>query len=237
MIQKEGRTMNRIYGYVRVSTMHQKVDRQIENIKKIYPEAVIIAESYTGTSMDRPQWNKLYKQLKPGDTVIFDEVSRMSRNASEGFQVYKELFDKGVNLVFLKESTLNSENFREAMQAKIDLTGTDIDLILAGVNAYLMKLAENQIRTAFETAEHEVDFLHKRISEGVQKAQAEGKRIGTEPGRKLTTKKSIENKEIIRKHAKDFGGTLTDKELMKMTNLARNTYYKYKRQIKEEISE
>ena len=107
--------MNRIYGYVRVSTMHQKVDRQIENIKKIYPEAVIIAESYTGTSMDRPQWNKLYKQLKPGDTVIFDEVSRMSRNASEGFQVYKELFDKGVNLVFLKESTLNSENFREAM--------------------------------------------------------------------------------------------------------------------------
>ena len=141
---------NRIYGYARVSTKMQKTERQIENIKKAFPEAVIIAESYTGTKMDRPKWNELYKQLKKGDTVVFDEVSRMSRNAEAGFQIYKELFDKGVDLVFLKESTLNTSNFREAMQAKIALTGSDVDLILEGVNKFLMKLAENQIKSAFE---------------------------------------------------------------------------------------
>ena len=224
---------NRIFGYARVSTKMQKTERQIENIKKAFPEAVIIAESYTGTKMDRPKWNELYKQLKKGDTEVFDEVSRMSRNAEEGFQVYKELFDKGVDLVFLKESTLNTSNFREAMQAKIALTGSDVDLILEGVNKFLMKLAENQIKSAFETAEHEVDFLHQRISEGVRRAQADGKRVGTEKGRKLTTKKSIESKEIIKKHSKDFGGTLNDIELMKMTGLSRNTYYRYKRELKE----
>lgn len=224
---------NRIFGYARVSTKMQKTERQIENIKKAFPEAVIIAESYTGTKMDRPKWNELYKQLKKGDTVVFDEVSRMSRNAEEGFQVYKELFDKGVDLVFLKESTLNTSNFREAMQAKIALTGSDVDLILEGVNKFLMKLAENQIKSAFETAEHEVDFLHQRISEGVRRAQADGKRVGTEKGRKLTTKKSIESKEIIKKHSKDFGGSLNDIELMKMTGLSRNTYYRYKRELKE----
>lgn len=227
--------MKRIFGYCRVSTKMQKTERQIENIRKLYPEAVIVSEAFTGTSMNRPEWNKLYKQLKEGDTVVFDEVSRMSRNAEEGFKIYQELFSKGVNLIFLKESTLNTENFKQAIQAKIDLTGSDIDLILEGVNRYLMKLAENQIKTAFETAEHEVDFLHKRISEGVRRAQISGKRIGTEKGRTLVTKKSIEAKKIIQKHSKDFGGTLNDIELMKMINLSRNTFYKYKKQIKAEI--
>ena len=224
---------NRIYGYVRVSTMKQKVDRQIANIKAKYPDAIIIAESYTGTSMNRPQWNKLFNQLHEGDTVVFDEVSRMSRSAEEGFAVYQALFNKGVNLIFLKESTLNTSNFKQAMQSKVELTGSDVDLILEGVNKYLMKLAENQIKSAFATAEHEVDFLHQRISEGVRRAQADGKRVGTEKGRKLTTKKSIESKEIIKKHSKDFGGSLNDIELMKMTGLSRNTYYRYKRELKE----
>lgn len=224
---------NRIYGYCRVSTKMQKTDRQIENIRKQFPEAIIVEESFTGTSMDRPQWNKLFNQLHEGDTIVFDEVSRMSRNAEEGFETYKTLFDMGVNLIFLKETTLNTSNFREALEARIALTGTDIDLILEGVNKYLMKVAENQIRTAFETSEHEVDFLHKRISEGVRRAQANGKRVGTEPGRKLVTKKSLENKEIIKKHSKDFGGSLNDIELMKMTGLSRNTYYRYKKELRE----
>lgn len=223
----------RIYGYCRVSTMKQNVERQIENIKAAYPDAVIVAEAYTGTKMDRPAWNKLCKQLKSGDTVVFDEVSRMSRNAEEGFQTYKDLYERGVNLIFLKESTLNTDNFKQAMAAQIALTGSDIDMILEGVNAYLMKLAENQIKAAFKTAEHEVDFLHKRISEGVRRAQANGARVGTEKGRKLTTKKSIAAKEVIQKHSKSFGGSLNDKELMAMTGLSRNTFYKYKRELQE----
>ena len=62
------------YGYCRISTPQQNIDRQIRNIKKEYPNALIIEEVYTGTSQDRPEWNKLYKVLKPNDTIIFDSV-------------------------------------------------------------------------------------------------------------------------------------------------------------------
>lgn len=223
---------SRVYGYARISTMKQSIQRQIDNIKAVCPDAVIITEAYTGTKMDRPAWNKLMKQLHEGDTVVFDEVSRMSRNAEEGYTVYRELYDRGVNLVFLKESTLNTDNFRKT--AQIAMTGNDVDVILKGINDYLMILAENQIKAAFATAQHEVDFLHKRTSEGVRRAQAEGKQIGIEKGRKLTTKKSIAKKEEIRKYSKEFGGTLNDTEVMKITGLARNTYYKYKAEMKAE---
>ena len=63
-----------VYGYARISTMKQSIQRQIDNIKSIYPNAVIITEEYTGTKMDRPNWNKLVKNLTPGDTIVFDEV-------------------------------------------------------------------------------------------------------------------------------------------------------------------
>lgn len=226
--------MSRIYGYARVSTMKQSIERQIANIKKAYPEAVIIEEAYTGTKMDRPKWNSLERQLKSGDTLVFDEVSRMSRNAEEGFQVYKELYERGVNLIFLKESTLNTENFRKT--AQISMTGIDFtDAIIKGVNEALMILAENQIKSAFETAQHEVDFLHQRTSEGVRRAQANGKRVGLEKGAKLTTKKSIKSKELILKHSKDFQGSLSDVECMKLIGLARNTYYKYKNELREAL--
>ena len=228
----------RIYGYARVSTMKQKVERQIENLKAVYPEATIIAESYTGTKMNRPQWNCLIKKIKEGDTIVFDEVSRMSRNAEEGIEVYKELYNKGVNLIFIKESTLNTDNFREAQKSQIPLTGNDEDLIFEGINNYLMKLAENQIRTAFESAEKEVNFLRQRIREGIQHKEATTDwKSGNKPGAKLTTKKSIESKEVILKHSKDFGGTLNDIELMKMTNLSRNTFYKYKKELKAEYED
>lgn len=226
---------SRVFGYARVSTKKQSIERQIANIKKAYPEAVIISEAFTGTKMDRPAWTKLEKQLRSGDTLVFDELSRMSRNAEEGFKTYKELYDRGVSLIFLKESTLNTDNFRKT--AQVTLTGEDVDVILEGVNKYLMLLAENQIKTAFETSQHEVDFLHKRTSESVRRAQAQGKQVGILKGQKLTTKKSIKAKETIIKHSKDFEGSLSDSEVMKLTGLARNTFYKYKREIKAQLDQ
>ena len=89
-----------IYGYARISTPQQSIDRQIRNIKTECENACIVREAYTGTKINRPEWTKLYKKLKQGDTIIFDEVSRMSRNADEGIQTYLELFDKGIDLIF-----------------------------------------------------------------------------------------------------------------------------------------
>ena len=66
-------------------------------------------------------------------------------------------------------------------------------------------------------------------------AKLEGKQIGLEKGTKLTTKKSIAAKEIIRTHAKAFGGPLSDAECQKLCEISRNSYYKYKAELKAEM--
>lgn len=226
-----------IFGYARISTVKQKLERQIDNIKREYPGAVIITEEYTGTTTDRPKWNKLVEQIKEQAakdteiTLVFDEVSRMSRNAKEGFRDYKMLYDMGINLVFLKERHIDTDNFRQALQSKVAMTGTDVDIILSAVNEYMMKLAERQIEIAFQTAQAEVDYLHQRTSEGVRKAQAAGKQVGRAKGATIETKKAIKAKEKIQKHSRDFNGNLSDLECMKLIGIARNTFYKYKKEL------
>ena len=222
------------YGYCRKSKPKQNIERQIRNVKAAYPDAIIIEEAYTGTTINRKEWNKLYKAVKPGDTIIFDSVSRMSRNAEEGFTAYQELYNRGVELVFLKEPHINTATFKKAMETAVPMTGTTVDYILEGINKYLMALAKEQIVIAFNQAEKEVQDLHQRTKEGIETARLNGKQIGQKPGAKLVTKKSIAAKEEIRKHSKDFGGSLNDADCMKLTRLARNTYYKYKRELKSE---
>lgn len=223
-----------VYGYARTSTAKQNIDRQIRNIEREYPNAIIIQEAYTGTKIDRSEWNRLFATAKEGDTVVFDSVSRMSRNADEGFAVYEELYKRGVNLVFLKEHHIDTATYRKALESNVPLTGTNVDFILEGVNKYLLTLAKEQIRLAFEQAEKEVEDLHQRTREGIETARLAGKQIGQKTGAKLITKKSIAAKEIIIRNSKDFNGTLSDKEVMQLTGLARNTYYKYKAQLKQE---
>lgn len=224
-----------LYGYTRISTRKQSIERQIRNIKADYPEAAIIQEAYTGTKIDRKEWNKLYSTVKENDTIVFDSVSRMSRNADEGFTTYEELFNRNINLVFLKEPHINTSVYRNALENTVPLTGTTVDYILEGVNKYLMALAKEQIRLAFEQSEKEVTDLHQRTREGIETARLNGKQIGQKQGATLTTKKSIAAKEVIKKHSKDFCGTLDDAEVMKLSGLSRNTYYKYKRELREAV--
>lgn len=216
--------------------MKQNIERQITNIKREYPNAVIVTEEYTGTKINRPAFDKLIKNVSAGDTIVFDEVSRMSRNAEDGFKLYEELFNKGVNLVFIKEPHINTATYKKALESNVSMTGTNVDFILDGVNKFLMALAKEQIELAFKTAQAEVDFLHQRTSEGVQRAILNGKKVGglTTKGTKLTTKKSVEMKGRIKELSKDFAGSNTDKEVIAILGIARNSYYKYKRELLEE---
>lgn len=223
--------MSTIYGYARVSTIRQKLERQIDNIKVVCPEAVMITEKYTGTSIDRPAFTKLLEKLKEGDTIIFDSVSRMSRTAEEGYNLYMVLYQKGVNLRFIKEPMIDTDVFRQT--AQLAMTGTEVDYVLEGINKYLMILAEKQIKIAFDQAEKEVTDLHKRISEGLNQAKIRGSQVGREQGRKYASKKSSDIKTKITKMSKDFNGSMNDKEVIEVLKIARNTYYKYKRELIE----
>ena len=229
-----------IYAYCRVSTKHQRIARQITNITELYPKAVIIREFYTGTKQDRPNWNKLIEQIKTGDTIVFDSVSRMSRNAQEGFKDYKMLYQQGIHLVFLNEPLINTSVFDSTKSNLLSIqveTGNEaVDNFFKGnvrlINDFLMALAEEQIKAAFEQSEKEVTDLHSRISQGMREAKRNGTHIGLPKGTTLTTKKSIECKAIIKKHSKDFGGSLDDPDVIKLCGCSRNSYYKYKKEIK-----
>ncbi len=236
--------MCKTYGYCRISRKEQNIDRQIRNIKAAYPDAIIVQEAYTGTKVEgRKEFERLIAKADSSTRIVFDSVSRMSRNAEMGFQVYQGLFQRGVEVVFLKEPQINTETYRASMERQVSSTvesgdiATDelINAITNAINRYTMRLAEKQIYLAFQQAEKEVEDLHQRTKEGIETARLAGKQIGAVKGKKLHVKKADKAKELIRKYSKDFDGSLNDIETMKLVGVANNTYYKYKKELKEAL--
>lgn len=235
--------MCRVYGYCRISRKEQNIERQERNIKLEYPDAIIVKEAFTGTKIEgRKEFLWILKAVEAGDTIVFDSVSRMSRNAEEGFTEYQRLFDKGIELVFLKEPQINTATYKAAMEAKLQTVSTGdaaadrlTAAIMAAIQEYMMNLAKRQIQLAFEQAQKEVDDLHQRTREGIETARLHGKQIGQKPGNKLVVKKAADAKKAIKKNCKEFGGQLTDAEAMLLAHVSKPTFYKYKREIREEL--
>lgn len=236
------------YGYCRISTAKQNIERQERNILQLFPKAHIVKETFTGTRIvGRKDWNQLYKKIiKQAETkkvrVIFDSVSRFSRNANEGCELYEDLFRRGVTLVFLKERHIDTDVYRETLQRQIDIyvntgnTATDklLNTIIEALNQFVIDLAKEQIRIAFDQAEKEVTDLHQRTKEGIQTARLSGKQIGQKQGAKLNVKKASPAKEQIKKFNKDFGGQLNNEETWKLIGISKMTFYKYKKELIEE---
>lgn len=224
-----------VYGYCRISTPKQRIERQVRNIAAEFPEAKMVYEVYTGTKFqNRKEFDKLLGKLKQGDTIVFDSVSRMSRNAEEGVEMYFKLVDRGINLVFLKERYIDSEVYLSSISDKIELQGTDEDEIFKGLNNYFRKLAIKQIQIAFDQSEKEVMDLRQRTKEGLVTAKLNGKQIGNVKGSKFNTKKSIESKKQIQKLSRNFQGSNTDREVIAILGISKNSYYKYKKELLEE---
>lgn len=237
--------MCKVAAYLRISNKKQNIQRQRKNIKEVYPDAVIFEEAYTGTKVEgRKEWERLYNAALYGkvEKIVFDSVSRMSRNAEEGFELYQTLFRAGVELEFIKEPHINTRVYKENLEKQIQVENTGdfatdelMKAITDGINCYMMRLAEKQIQIAFQQAEKEVSDLHQRTKEGIEVARLAGKQIGNSKGAKLNVKKAAPTKEKIRKYSKDFEGSLDDTEVMKLVGVARNTYYKYKKELREGV--
>lgn len=243
--------MGLIYGYLRVSTKHQDISRQRVNILREYPTAIIYEETHSGGDYSGcVVLNKLLNIVKAGDTIVFDSVSRFSRDNVTGPQEYKRLFLDGVNLVFLNEPYINTDNYRKALDIAIPRTGTFVDPILKGVEEALLQLAEKQVQEAFNQANKELLDIRKRTSQALQLKIAENRnlpedqriRIGTQKGDSFTTKKKkialeriregIEqgypDETIMNNIAGDLKKQLPDS---KCKDISRNTYYNYKREL------
>lgn len=134
--------------------------------------------------------------------MIFDSVSRMSRNSREGVELYEQLFNKGVNIIFLKESYINTEVYRQAIenQIKVDFNIEDkatnelITTMIDALNKYTIELLRKQLEEVFAQSQKEVDDLHQRTSEGLLTAKLNGKRVRKTRRRKNNNKKKYTSK-------------------------------------------
>lgn len=233
-----------IVGYARVSTPKQSLRRQIENLKAAYPDIVVISEVYTGSTDNRPKWKKLMRQCRAGivSKLVFDEVSRFSRNAEEAIVEYKELYELGIELEFLKEPHINSKIYRDASERKINIategmdaeTAALINTVIGGLNDYLLSVAEKQIYLAFEHAQKERELLAKRTSEGLKQAKLMGSKVGRQPGQKLETRKAKRAKRIIRNHYELLGGELTATQCITLAQITKSTFYRYLTEMRQE---
>ena len=139
---------NYIFGYARVSTEAQNLDRQIDALKK-YGVDMIYNEKMSGTKRDRPELTKMLDQMTKGDTVVVEFLSRLGRSTKDLIEL-TELFErKGVHLVSLKES--------------IDTSSSTGKLLFALMSAI---------------AQFERDVIADRTKEGLRSARARGRTGG-----------------------------------------------------------
>ena len=228
-----------IFAAVRVSTPSQSLERQIRNITKIYPNSIIIKEVYSGRKVkELYNFNKMYdmaiSESKKGKKVkiVFDSASRMSRDSSSAMVLYQNLYENGVELEFLKEPYINSGVYKKALEVSIPKTDTSVDIILSAIKKYLMEVAREQIKLCFDQAEKEVEDLRVRTREGLLSVKLNGKQLGRKRGERYISKKETKVKELILKNSKDFNGSNSDVEVIKLSNISKNTFYKYKKELR-----
>lgn len=199
-----------IYGYLKIYTKSQSLQRQKKIIKKYAEENNIQVKIYEeGTiKTDKKIYSVLKKKLSHGDTLICDSIIRINNTLFDLIKEYCELHNKGINLIFVKEQYLNTENY------------VNKDLII------------EQITRTFEKYEKRQLKLKAKISDALKIKKKQGIALGRKKGSKIETKKSKEMKEKIEILSRDFNGTLTDSQLIEVLKIGRNTYFKYKKEMK-----
>lgn len=152
---------NFTFGYARVSTEQQCLDRQLDMLEK-YGVDKIYNEKMTGTKRNRPELEKLMERLTEGDTVVVESLSRLGRSTKDLIWLMETFNSKGVNLVSLKES--------------IDTTSSTGKLLFTLMSAL---------------AQFERDVLADRTREGLAAAKARGRKGGRPPANSESVKMAV----------------------------------------------
>ena len=215
---------------MRISTKEerglQRYNRQEKALEKFATEQkveyiYIAKEDESGKSFDnRKEWNKLEKLVKSGDTVVFKDISRFTREAEKGYSKYMELLEKGIELVFIDNPTVSTSYIKQLLSiaknqnlvAKTSLEST-IKLLLI---------------VELDRVEQERKILVKRIKDG---QLASDKKSGRPVG--ALDKMNDELKEDIKAFIKDR--SIKQVDLMNKHNISRNTLKKYVSLVKEEL--
>ena len=154
-----------VYGYVRVSTKEQNLDRQILALREFgIPDRFICPEKQSGKDFERPVYKRLVKKLKPGDTLVIKSIDRLGRNYDEILEQWRIITkEKRADIVVLDMPLLDTRQGR-------DLTGTLIADIVLQLLSYI--------------AQTEREFIRQRQAEGIAAAKARGVQFGRHPREK-----------------------------------------------------
>lgn len=231
--QKGENTMSKIVVYMRISTEEDRgkqtfsrqemaISRwQKENNIEI-SERKIYKDDASGKSFDHQAWKELESDIQPGDTIVFKDICRFTRERDNGYKKYMDFRDRGINLVFIDNPTLNTE-YINAMQCTADKLKEEN--IVGGMTLeFVVKLL---LVTELDRAEKERLITRQRIIDGIK---ASDKKSGRPVGK--LDKMSDELRKDIKAFLNDR--TIKQVDLMKKHNISRNTLKKYIEIVKEE---
>lgn len=222
MTLKGEKAMCNIYSYMRISTKEergkQRFSRQEAALEKYAKDNGIeylleFREDESGKSFtNRKQWNKLEQLLQKGDTIVFKDISRFTREAENGYQKYMELLEKGVELVFIDNQTVSTSYIKQLLNvaskqnlvAKTSLEST-VKLLLI---------------VELDRVEQERLIFIKRVKDGIA---ASDKKSGRKVGNldKMTPELEADIKEFMTNRS------IKQIDLMNKHNISRNTLKKY----------
>lgn len=237
-----------IYGYCRATGKNQRVETQAQAILKAYPEAMIINEPYTGLSDNTDIMKRLLAVIKPGETFICENPEKIADNSDEAYAIYKELYDRNVNIVFLKTPYLNSSTYQNAIQAFFE-KNKDNNTLREIISDCERILTKSQFDIVFSLSKEAHEMYSRKIKEGIQLAKIKGikKKVlneesspeksdqGTAHRKKPHIKKEGPAKEFIRNNSDTFGGSMKNDECIQKSGLSKNTFFKYKKEILQEL--
>lgn len=215
--------MGNYYSYKRISTKEERAlqtfSRQDKALAKYAKEHNLeffgeFMEDASGKSFtNRKQWQKLEKGLRAGDTVVFKDISRFTREFEAGYSKYMELIEKGINLIFLDNPTVSSDYIRTMLKVA-DENPNRIASISLKNTVQLLLLVE------LDRVEKEREILVKRIKDGIA---ASNKKSGRPIGHLDKLTPALETD--INLFLKDR--SIKQVDLMRRHNLSRNTLKKY----------
>lgn len=215
------------YSYMRISTKEstdkQSFQRQKKSLDTYAKDNDIeytleFKDDCSGKDFNRPNWNKLERIVKTGDTIVFKEISRFTRQAEEGYEKYKELMNRGINLVFLDNMTVSTDyikNLTEIANSQSLVTKTALESTIK-----LLLIVE------LDRVEQEREIIVKRIKQGIQ---ASDKKSGRKEG--TLDKMSEQLEKDIKEYLSDR--SIKQIDLMRKHNISRNTLKKYIQIVKQ----
>jgi DNA invertase Pin-like site-specific DNA recombinase len=226
-----GMEMCNYYFYMRISTKEandkQSFNRQEKSLKAYaesnnikFTDRYIYKDDITGSTFDRTEWKELEGNLKEGDTVVFKEISRFTRQAEEGYEKYMELMNKGVSLVFIDNPTVSTDYIK-------NLTRVAYEQNLVAKTA-LESTIKLLLIVELDRVQQEREIIVKRIKQGIE---ASDKKSGRKVGNldKMSEELRADIKEFLSNRS------IKQVELMNKHNISRNTLKKYVGIVKNEV--